>query len=87
MAKPRPCTTVTVPPDGLYRAYCNRCGFSREAHERWDEWEWGPAAGAATPIDDWQCEECGARWPVEWNQCQRCGNRTRIRATQETDHG
>jgi hypothetical protein len=49
MAEQQPCAEFTVPPDGLYRAYCNRCGFSREAHDHWDEWA---VAGSATPTTE-----------------------------------
>lgn len=34
-----PCAEFVTPPAGVsYPAYCNRCGFSRTAHEKWDDW-------------------------------------------------
>lgn len=33
-----PCQEFVPPPDGKFAAYCNRCSYSKKAHEMWDQW-------------------------------------------------
>jgi hypothetical protein len=39
MDNSRPCASFVPPKDGLYPAYCDQCGYSKKAHEMWDQWE------------------------------------------------
>jgi hypothetical protein len=46
----RPCPEFAPPKDGLYRAFCDRCGFSKLAHDEWENW--GPPTPVVAPAYD-----------------------------------